>query len=1444
MAIYGKQRYGEAIYGISSTHSGDYTSQIFDIGELATDNHLDLDLTVALPRATYLAQDVDIAYKGVWGMLGNYQETASYDASCIFAAAFKNLIISHELTSAHDDIKITLEKYIDGILISQNDYLIDSSTPIWDATALTSQYAEYRLIIRKANNNSKPIRINYIECQPVDIKIEGRLGVKTNEVITWDEWASPAVTSNYISAFDYLLNSSFTSSATAQVFQSKLTLVSSDDAYSPAVYKFEASCSTAREGNGSWEMVIMFATGEGATYPFKEYGTINWNVSDESKVKIRTASSINGSDWTNLSHPYVSGGNSQLRLKDGFLTGSILTNEISYTNAQSWIAYKTNDNYDSSRDELNKIIYELLIFSGTEYITLPMNTLYKPQPEYTALADNGAKIKLRINLSRANLAVPTPYVNKIEAKCRCQYEELKNVECYISSLTNNFTGQDELTVIEALGFNIPTDIPVPNVEYNWINDTGKDFINLYWKNQDSFFDKATSKSYNVKDTLCIRCKESTANPIHRVNSSVVVIGTYLKSLSLKNKQFSPALKENTSYDYYATDGRLVTDYKVSANTTKNRVPSNLNWSLNTLWTTTGNITWDKNYRAWKCVGECSFYLANALSYNSASKYVGGIKALTFDSNVVISWGCKQLGTDSTYIATNNFIANNVTIAKGEWTNYEGNLVEGGQNTKSLIVGGTIVQANEAVTYIRDISFFDTLEGRIIDIYWEGQDTSLAKYKWNMVTSTLDTKLCFSIYAFGEADALWTSNELILYNKVVNKDHIKNNYKVILDALPNIPPYVKCENQPYYITINKNAVYQGNKRVDSSRITLWDSASDSKIEDETSLIDKDITTVWNLQVNFVLAKDDNFEVTYQGDLNRLPRNKVTEVKIFYDIDKTTEYQVGVGKDYQLIRDEDNNYIQEIVWLADLDIGQKYYMEITYLKPSSALVEFACDYNEVIPKRELWTSIETITRAGTLSEGQQNFDYDLPAIKFDKNSANYLDFSDISKLFPSILENDVLRILPESFYYSITNNNEHVTSVIEGKTNNTIAYYQEIWKAEAKKGQAAAMAEALNKIEELRKKYGYSGSTEGTYAYLETIKLKDIAVDTIISKTKYIRNSMETNLAIKWNPSIHNGYYYVGDQRYYKYTKPVIEKIEPSTKYGHNETVLTSAPNLDAPLIVVKSDGTPLRKVSFMDSITGEYKLSNQEKIVWDRTHKDGYAKFKVSYTDLDIDNFETILYNYTNVVASSNTPLLDGKLQNGGLLIDGNTILVKVADESILYTDAYLSILYKPNHCFIYNPNTNKITLDKEYEETISIYYESSTDNYSDIDIDINPMFNSNHNGFLYLAKEDRAVAQFDIRLSKQKMKADGKSFAYINIIPLDYNGNPINSSNLTVLIDNKDYNSGYLSSLTQLGFGEYFCIYTSPSITIPNGVTQTKYVYITIKDGNMAVKKKIELISV
>lgn len=256
--------------------------------------------------------------------------------------------------------------------------------------------------------------------------------------------------------------------------------------------------------------------------------------------------------------------------------------------------------------------------------------------------------------------------------------------------------------------------------------------------------------------------------------------------------------------------------------------------------------------------------------------------------------------------------------------------------------------------------------------------------------------------------------------------------------------------------------------------------------------------------------------------------------------------------------------------------------------------------------------------------------------------------------------------------------------------------------------------------------------------------------------------------------------------------------------------TLTPHYGSPVLVEKADGTEMRKVSFFDFYTGEYRTFNEEVIEYDKT----LDYIIISYHDKDVDqeNFGIQVEDSSGVKYGS--PYI---LKGRKLFLNLEESEKKKLDGQLLYVTYQLENSYTVDFN-IGVPDSFRITLGKHNGEPVRVVYEGNrfTDEKLLTMIELNPMLNPNHQGFLYITRNDEKVASFRVKMTPEDLPANGGDEALIVVEPLDANGNYISHCKLTVSSELGTIIPAYDEESVKLRdrAGRFLYVYSPPILTL------------------------------
>lgn len=254
-----------------------------------------------------------------------------------------------------------------------------------------------------------------------------------------------------------------------------------------------------------------------------------------------------------------------------------------------------------------------------------------------------------------------------------------------------------------------------------------------------------------------------------------------------------------------------------------------------------------------------------------------------------------------------------------------------------------------------------------------------------------------------------------------------------------------------------------------------------------------------------------------------------------------------------------------------------------------------------------------------------------------------------------------------------------------------------------------------------------------------------------------------------------------QEMFESTEPVANKDNMSMRATFNHAIgnfnkshieATLAPTFGSPIVIEKQDGTVMRKVSFFNYGTGEYQTYNEEEIIYD-----GVSDYlEVSHYGIDTENFKVVVRDEAGVVFGD------------PYIIEGNRIHFHLSEEEkdgLYGKPLFASYQLEDAYTVDFNigvPDSFRINVGKHDGQPLKITYEGNDfhDHKLATMVELNPMLNPNHEGFLYITKNTEKVTSFRAKATPADLHADGVSEALVVIEPLDANGNFISHARIDV----------------------------------------------------------------
>lgn len=286
--------------------------------------------------------------------------------------------------------------------------------------------------------------------------------------------------------------------------------------------------------------------------------------------------------------------------------------------------------------------------------------------------------------------------------------------------------------------------------------------------------------------------------------------------------------------------------------------------------------------------------------------------------------------------------------------------------------------------------------------------------------------------------------------------------------------------------------------------------------------------------------------------------------------------------------------------------------------------------------------------------------------------------------------------------------------------------------------------------------------------------------------------------------------------------------------------TMTPNYGSPVLVEKRDGKPLRKVSFFDFYTGEYRTFNEEVVTYDALND--YVTISYHDKDVDQESFKLKIENAEGVQFGMPYEL------------DGFKVRMQLTEtEKNLLDGEYLYVSYQLEDSYTVDfnigvPDSFRVTLGKHDGTPVKVTYEGNrfSDEKLATMVELNPMLNPNHEGFLYITRNDEQVAAFRGMATPSDLAANGSAQSLIVIEPLDTNGNYVSHCQLDVSCDYGTVVPAFDSESIKLRdrAGRFLYRYRAPILTIDQVGSLEAMESINVIDRETGIGIKIPMVLV
>lgn len=232
--------------------------------------------------------------------------------------------------------------------------------------------------------------------------------------------------------------------------------------------------------------------------------------------------------------------------------------------------------------------------------------------------------------------------------------------------------------------------------------------------------------------------------------------------------------------------------------------------------------------------------------------------------------------------------------------------------------------------------------------------------------------------------------------------------------------------------------------------------------------------------------------------------------------------------------------------------------------------------------------------------------------------------------------------------------------------------------------------------------------------------------------------------------------------------------------------TMAPRDQSPIILEDSQGAMNRQY-FFDTETGEYQSRNTETFIYA-----GEDILHLSYGNLDPD-FNLIVKFYdgeTFQAYHTSKTLPEGAL----MTFDDNQLFLRLSyEQKEKWYGEEVSVTYQVARSYIVEYNEDvahdslrvKLVNHKDKELTLTQEGNRFSNQRLTKEIELNPLVNARHTGFIYIDKEEQYAQAFRLNASSNYINANGFDTADFMVEAIDAEGNEVLSPYIDVFLMNE-----------------------------------------------------------
>ena len=247
----------------------------------------------------------------------------------------------------------------------------------------------------------------------------------------------------------------------------------------------------------------------------------------------------------------------------------------------------------------------------------------------------------------------------------------------------------------------------------------------------------------------------------------------------------------------------------------------------------------------------------------------------------------------------------------------------------------------------------------------------------------------------------------------------------------------------------------------------------------------------------------------------------------------------------------------------------------------------------------------------------------------------------------------------------------------------------------------------------------------------------------------------------------------------YTSPMHYMKEPIVE-------TTMAPKDQSPILVENSKG-PMTRQYFFNHETGHYQKSNTEKFLY-RNEDVLY----VSYEELEPEYLVVVEFaSGESFFAQHVKSKYDIPGSTNHFYVKGNGVYLDLTDEQkhdLYGTEVSVTYQLKNSYNVEFNEDTAydslKIHLVNHNDDEVSVIQEGNRFSNQRLakEVELNPLVNSQHTGFLYIDTEEQFTQAFRLNTSSSYLSADGMDTADFMIEAIDEEGNEVLNPSVDVYV--------------------------------------------------------------